>query len=96
MAILPLRSRVQAVSDVSQSEDKVAMYSTPPCCTVYAIMGGVRCWAEMSNKKSGLLHDTIDGSDGFYACPVEKASRLNMDVPFTIGGSDEALEEVLG
>merc|ERR1712136_515600 len=36
---------------------------------------------------------TIDGSDGFYACPVEKASRSKMNVPFTIGGGDEALEK---
>jgi len=84
------------------SADNASMYNTPACYTIYAMgeylkytkkVGGVQYWAEMSDKKSGLLYDTIDGSDGFYACPVEKASRSKMNVPFTIGGGDEALEK---
>jgi len=84
------------------SADNASMYNTPACYTIYAMgeylkytkkVGGVQYWAEMSDKKSGLLYDAIDGSDGFYACPVEKASRSKMNVPFTIGGGDEALEK---
>jgi len=56
-------------------------------------VGGVAYWAEVSDKKSGMIYDTIDGSDGFYACPVEKASRSRMNVPFVINGGDEALEK---
>merc|ERR1719440_1875170 len=56
-------------------------------------MGGVQYWDEMSDKKSRLIYDVIDKSDSFYACPVEKASRSRMNIPFTIGGGDEALEK---
>jgi len=80
--------------------DAESMYNTPPCYTIYAMgeylkftkkMGGVAYWAEQSDKKSGMIYDTIDGSDGFYACPVEKQSRSRMNIPFTINGDDEAL-----
>jgi len=82
--------------------DNESMYNTPPCYTIYAMgeylkytkkAGGISHWEELSAKKSSMLYDTIDGSDGFYACPVEKASRSRMNVPFTIGGGNEALEK---
>merc|ERR1719379_1431756 len=50
-----------------------SMYNTPPCYTIYAMgeylkytkkVGGVAHWAEMSDKKSGMIYDIIDGSDG--------------------------------
>lgn len=56
-------------------------------------MGGIDYWSELSDKKSGLLYGTIDGSDGFYGCPVEKSARSRMNVPFTILGGNEALEK---
>jgi len=79
-----------------------SMYNTPPCYTIYAMgeylkytkkVGGVAYWAEQSDKKSRMLYDVIEGSDGFYCCPVEKQSRSRMNVPFTIGGGDEKLEK---
>jgi phosphoserine aminotransferase len=82
--------------------DNESMYNTPACFTIYAMgeylkytkkVGGVAHWAEMSEKKSGMIYDTIDGSDGFYACPVEKKSRSRMNIPFTIMGGNEALEK---
>jgi len=82
--------------------DADSMYNTPACYTIYAMgeylkytkkVGGVAHWAEMSDKKSGMIYDVIDGSDAFYACPVEKSSRSRMNIPFTIGGGDEALEK---
>merc|ERR1719262_2121923 len=56
-------------------------------------VGGIAHWTELSDKKSGLIYDVIDGSDGFYNCPVEKKSRSRMNVPFTIMGGDEAVEK---
>jgi len=82
--------------------DAESMYNTPACFTLYAMgeylkytkkVGGVAHWAELSDKKSGMIYDMIDGSDSFYACPVEKKSRSRMNVPFTIGGGDEKLEK---
>jgi len=79
-----------------------SMYNTPACFTMYVMgeylkysksVGGITHWEDVSAKKSGLLYDTIDGSDSFYACPVEKGSRSRMNVPFTIGGGDADLEK---
>merc|ERR1712050_567143 len=79
-----------------------SMYNTPACFTIYAMgeylkytkkVGGVAHWAEMSEKKSGMIYDTIDGSDGFYGCPVDKKCRSRMNIPFTIMGGNEALEK---
>jgi phosphoserine aminotransferase len=82
--------------------DAESMYNTPPCFTIYAMgeylkhtkkVGGVAHWAEVSAKKSGMIYDVIDGSDGFYKCPVEKSARSRMNIPFTIGGGNEELEK---
>jgi len=48
---------------------------------------------EMSAKKSGMIYDVIDKSDGFYCCPVEKKSRSRMNLPFTIMGGNEEVEK---
>lgn len=82
--------------------DNGSMYNTPACFTLYVMgeylkytkkVGGVSHWAEMSGRKAGLLYDTINGSDGFYRCPVEEGARSRMNVPFTIMGGNEALEK---
>merc|ERR1712238_453698 len=38
-----------------------------------------------------LLYATIENSDGFYSCPVDKACRSRMNVPFVLKGDDAAL-----
>jgi len=82
--------------------DNDSMYNTPPCFTIYAMgeylkytkkCGGVAHWEELSAKKSGMIYDVIDGSDGFYGCPVDKACRSRMNIPFVINNGDEALEK---
>jgi len=82
--------------------DAESMYNTPACFTIYAMgeylkytkkMGGVAHWAEQSDKKSGMIYDVIDGSDGFYKGPVEKSARSRMNLPFVIMDGDEALEK---
>jgi phosphoserine aminotransferase len=80
--------------------DNDSMYNTPACFTIYAMgeylkytkkVGGVAHWAEVSDKKSGMIYDKIEASDGFYSCPVEKSARSRMNIPFVIKGDDEAL-----
>lgn len=82
--------------------DNGSMYNTPACFTLYAVgeylkytkkVGGLSYWDELSDKKSRMIYDAIDGSDGFYKCPVDKSCRSRMNVPFTIIGGDEALEK---
>jgi len=82
--------------------DNGSMYNTPACFTMYAMgeylkytkkVGGLAHWAELSNKKSGLIYDAISDSDGFYKCPIEKGARSRMNIPFTIMGGNEELEK---
>jgi phosphoserine aminotransferase len=85
--------------------DAGSMYNTPACFTMYVMgeylkytkkVGGIAHWQELSERKSGMLYDVIDGSDGFFNCPVEKSSRSRMNIPFTImGGNDEVEKKFL-
>jgi phosphoserine aminotransferase len=79
-----------------------SMYNTPPCYAMYVMSlymeytkskGGISYWDELSDKKSKAVYGTIDGSDGFYTCPIDPACRSRMNVPFQIRGGDEALEK---
>lgn len=57
--------------------------------------GGVEEMNRRAQKKSQLIYDIIDNSNGFYVCPIDKASRSRMNVPFRIGSAegDDALEK---
>merc|ERR1712203_825564 len=77
-----------------------SMYNTPPCYAIYIMglylqyakkNGGLARFDELAEKRANLLYGTIDNSDGFYACPVEKDCRSRMNVPFVIKGDDAAL-----
>lgn len=77
--------------------DNGSMYNTPACFTMYVMgeylkytkkVGGLAYWAEMSDKKSSLLYGAIDGSSGFYNCPVEKSARPDSSlIMFVLGRS---------
>jgi phosphoserine aminotransferase len=54
--------------------------------------GGVEANEQRSIAKSDALYDVIDNSNGFYKTPVDdKNLRSRMNVPFNVGGGDEAL-----
>lgn len=59
--------------------------------------GGVDAMEALSIKKSQLVYDLIESSDGFYSTPLmsdeEKAIRSRMNVPFDVMGGDEAMGE---
>lgn len=57
--------------------------------------GGVKAMCENSAKKSNMLYDLIDNSNGFYHCPIEKPYRSRMNVVFRVGNTegDEAVEK---
>lgn len=79
-----------------------SLYHTPPTFAVYVLglvmdwiteQGGVTGVEKTNAAKAKALYDAIDGSGGYYACPVEKASRSKMNVVFRIAGGDEAMEK---
>ncbi len=77
-----------------------SMYNTPPTFPIYMAglvfdwlkgQGGLAGMAQRNERKAGLLYGTIEGSGGFYVCPVAKACRSWMNVPFTL--RDARLDE---
>jgi phosphoserine aminotransferase len=79
-----------------------SLYHTPPTFAVYIVglvlewiesEGGVPAIEKLNDAKAKLLYDTIEASDYFYRCPVEKESRSKMNVVFRVGGGDENLEK---
>ncbi len=79
-----------------------SLYHTPPTFAVY-ILGLVTEWIagegglagiqKCNEAKAKLLYDTIENSNGYYHCPVEKSSRSLMNVVFRVANGDEAVEK---
>jgi phosphoserine aminotransferase len=79
-----------------------SLYNTPPTFAIY-ILGLVTEWIanegglpgiqKRNEAKAKALYDAIEGSNGFYSCPIEKSSRSLMNVVFRIAGGDEAVEK---
>jgi len=79
-----------------------SLYHTPPTFAIYIIslvmewidsLGGITAIQERNEAKAKLLYDTIDASNGYFTCPVEKDSRSLMNVVFRIAGGDETVEK---
>ena len=77
--------------------DNNSLYNTPPCYGIYMCglvfedlldQGGLVEVEKKNKKKAEILYNAIDGSNGFYRCPVEKSVRSLMNVPFTLEKSE--------
>lgn len=53
--------------------------------------GGLKHYSDLAEKRSKLLYDTIDNSNGYFTNPVEVKNRSRMNIPFRVK-ADEALE----
>jgi phosphoserine aminotransferase len=82
-----------------------SLYNTPPTFAIYFVglvmewidaEGGIAGIEKRNNAKAKLLYDTLEGSGGFYNCPVEKASRSKMNVVFRVAGGNEEIEKQFG
>ena len=74
-----------------------SLYNTPPCLAIYILhkvlnwtkkQGGVARLEKTNQAKGKLIYGAIDGSRGFYKCPVEKNSRSLMNVVFRLPSED--------
>jgi phosphoserine aminotransferase len=83
--------RLPTMLDYKIHADNDSMYNTPPTFAIYIAglvfqwlkkNGGVAQMERTNIAKAKLLYDAIDASGGFYACPVDKADRSRMNVPF--------------
>jgi phosphoserine aminotransferase len=76
--------------------DNDSMYNTPPTFALYLAdlvftwlqqLGGLEAMEQINRRKAAKLYSAIDNS-GFYANPVEVASRSLMNIPFTLANPD--------
>ena len=72
-----------------------SLYHTPPTFAVYVLGlvtewigagGGLAGMQKRNETKAKLLYETIDGSNGFYRCPVEKSFALADERGVSRGG----------
>ena len=79
--------------DYKTHADNDSMYNTPPTFAIYMSglvfqwlkkNGGIGAMERANIAKAELLYSAIDASNGFYHCPVHKADRSRMNVPFTL------------
>ncbi|QDQ28044.1 3-phosphoserine/phosphohydroxythreonine transaminase [Chitinimonas arctica] len=77
-----------------------SMYNTPPTFAIYVAglvfkwvqrQGGLKAIEQRNIEKAAMLYESVDTSNGFYTCPVEKPFRSRMNVPFKL--ADENLDE---
>lgn len=90
-----------AMLDYSLHAKKGSRYNTPPMFGIYAVglvarwlideIGGLEKMEALNKKKSGLLYDAIDSSDGFYFAHAQEGCRSLMNVPFRV--KDESLQD---
>ncbi len=76
-----------------------SLYNTPPVFPIWAMKlvlegvkdrGGAAAVAQENEAQAAALYTVIDGSDGFYRCPVDPAFRSDMNIVWRL--ADEALE----
>ena len=70
-----------------------SLHNTPPMFTIWIIgkmlrwvadQGGLDAMEARAESKAARLYDTIDGSEGFYASPVDHECRSVMNVVFRL------------
>ncbi len=77
--------------------DKGSLYNTPPVFAIYMMkltldwvkeVGGLKEMEARAIKRSSIVYEAIEGSNGWYSCPMEKASRSRMNVCFRLPTED--------
>ncbi len=91
--------RLPTMLDYKTHAENDSMYNTPPTYGIYMAglifqwlkkSGGIGAMERTNITKANLLYGAIDSSNGFYVCPVNRADRSRMNVPFTL--KDAALD----
>lgn len=92
------------VMDYKIQSGNNSLYQTPPCYSIYMCglvfdwlknLGGMDAVGKVNKKKSELVYEVIDTSNGFYRSIVEVNVRSRMTVPFRLYNKNgEACEKL--
>ncbi|MDB4939411.1 MAG: serC [Labilithrix sp.] len=83
------RKDLPAIFQYRTHADNQSLYNTPPTFGIYLVrnvlawvesQGGIASIEARNDKKAAVLYDAIEGSGGFYRCPVDEACRSKMNV----------------
>jgi phosphoserine aminotransferase len=83
------RKDIPTILQYRTAAENQSLYNTPPTFGIYLVRstltwlkgeGGIAGMEARNRKKAKAIYDAIDGSGGFYKCPVEAASRSIMNV----------------
>ncbi|KAK5649844.1 hypothetical protein RI129_000873 [Pyrocoelia pectoralis] len=94
-----------SVFDFTNVNKESSIHNTPATFSVYVMErvfqwikrnGGVAAMEQQAIAKSKLLYTTIENSNNFYSCPIDRIARSRMNIPFRVGGEngDEKLEKL--
>jgi phosphoserine aminotransferase len=87
------RTDIPTIFRYSTHEENNSLYNTVPTFGVYMLrnvlaavkdMGGLAAMEKQNLAKAEMLYAAMDGSSGFYRCPVEDGSRSVMNVVFNL------------
>ena len=72
---------------------KESLYNTPPVFAIYMMgkvlkwmkgLGGLKAIEKRADDKAAVVYEVIDGSNGYYNCPVVKEYRSVMNIIFRL------------
>ncbi|MEX2443888.1 MAG: 3-phosphoserine/phosphohydroxythreonine transaminase [Alkalispirochaeta sp.] len=85
--------------------EKESLYNTPPVFSIWALslvlewildQGGLGAVADRNRRKASALYEAIDGSSGYYRCPVDTAVRSDMNVVFRLPDEESEKRFIAG
>jgi phosphoserine aminotransferase len=91
------RRDLPAILQYRTHADNRSLYNTPPTFGIYLARntlswvkenGGVAGMEERNRRKAGAIYEAIDGSGGFYRCPVDAACRSIMNVVWRLPSTE--------
>lgn len=99
----PLCPSVLSYAQMVNSKPIPSIYNTPPTFLIYMVDlvlqdnikdGGIEFLEKRAVRRSNILYDIVDNSDGFYALKCkDRDHRSRMNIPFRICDGDAELEE---
>ncbi|MHC4871127.1 MAG: 3-phosphoserine/phosphohydroxythreonine transaminase [Planctomycetota bacterium] len=91
------KSKVPSMLRYSEHIDKDSLLNTPPTFAIYLLdlvckwvesKGGAAGIEKVNIEKADKLYAAINGSNGYYSCPVAEDSRSRMNVVFRLPSED--------